>query len=199
MADNLKAETVLEKTGKAREEWHQLLDEFGGPEKGHKAMAQWLAEAHGVGAWWAQSLTVDYERARGLREVGQQSAGSFAVSVSKTVAAPLERVWSAFAEEASVQSWFDPKFRHEFTEGGRYEASGARGEYRRIVPDKRIRMTAEDDGSVIEIRFESKGPAKTSVNVTQEKLPSKESIEPLRESWKQALEGVRRLVEGSVG
>jgi uncharacterized protein YndB with AHSA1/START domain len=195
MADALKPETVVEKTGKRPDEWHRLLDEFGGKEKGHKAMAKWLEEEHGVSAWWAQSLTVDYERARGMREVGQRTGG-YGVSASKTLAAPVERVWASFAEEAKVREWFHPEFRHEFVEGGRYEAGSARGEYRRIVPEKRIRMTAEDDGSFIEIRFEAKSPEKTAVNVSQEKIAAKEDVERLRESWKSALEGVKAQVEG---
>ena len=60
-------ETVRMKTGKSSEEWYALLDTWNAPEKGHTATAKHLCEAHGVSPWWAQSVTVRYEYARGLR------------------------------------------------------------------------------------------------------------------------------------
>ena len=43
----------------------------------------------------AQAIAVSYERARGMRAVGERADG-FAVSASRTVAAPVERLFDAF-------------------------------------------------------------------------------------------------------
>jgi DNA-binding FrmR family transcriptional regulator len=61
-------ETVQAKTGKSTQEWTALLDAWGAAEKGHTATARYLEQQHGVSAWWAQSVTVRYEYARGLRQ-----------------------------------------------------------------------------------------------------------------------------------
>ena len=62
------SQTVRTKTGKSSEEWYALLDAWNAPEKGHTATAKHLREEHGVSPWWAQSVTVRYEYARGLRQ-----------------------------------------------------------------------------------------------------------------------------------
>ncbi len=60
-------ETVIEKTGKATDEWNAILDTWDAPTKGHPAIARFLEQEHGVSGWWAQTITVRYEYARGLR------------------------------------------------------------------------------------------------------------------------------------
>ena len=49
------------------DEWFEILDRFGVADKGHTATARYLRDEHGVGAWWAQSVTVRYEHERDLR------------------------------------------------------------------------------------------------------------------------------------
>jgi len=52
----------------------------------HKESAAILHEKHAVPGWWAQSITVGYEQARGLRQVNQQASG-FTANVSRTLPA----------------------------------------------------------------------------------------------------------------
>src|SRR4051812_39083575 len=81
-------ESVKARTGKDWETWFGLLDRAGAPKLGHPAMAEWLVKKHGVPGWWAQNVTVEYERARGLRERHQTGAG-YKVAVTKTIASAL--------------------------------------------------------------------------------------------------------------
>ena len=67
------SDTVAERTGRPREEWHGLLDAAGATSWTHKQIADWLATEHGVDGWWAQGITVGYEQARGMRLPGQRS------------------------------------------------------------------------------------------------------------------------------
>ena len=73
------------------EEWFDLLDQWGAPERSHREKARWLAEQQGADplAWNVQAIVRSYELARGLREVGEKDDGTFSVSVSKTVAVPI--------------------------------------------------------------------------------------------------------------
>lgn len=76
---------LMAATGKARGEWHALLDAENAATWPHPAIAEWLHREHGVDGWWAQGITVGYEQARGLRLPGQQPDGSFVAGSSKTV------------------------------------------------------------------------------------------------------------------
>ncbi|WP_350349389.1 hypothetical protein ABIQ69_05585 [Agromyces sp. G08B096] len=75
---------VLEATGRDRDDWFAVLDEHQAMEWPHREIATWLV-GEGVDPWWAQSLTVSYEQARGLRAPGQRQDGTFETSVSRTV------------------------------------------------------------------------------------------------------------------
>ncbi len=77
----------LKKTGYGPDHWFAVLDRFGAVEKGHTASARHLYKDHGVDGWYAQGITVSYERERGVRAVNQRYDGAFEVSVSKTVVA----------------------------------------------------------------------------------------------------------------
>ena len=79
-----------------------MLDRFGAVEKGHTAAARHLHEAHHVDGWYAQGITVAYERARGVRAVNQRRDGEYEVSVSKVVAADTTDVIKAFTERAGA-------------------------------------------------------------------------------------------------
>jgi len=60
--------TIIAKTGKTTDEWHAILDGWDAPSKGHPAIARYLEHEHGLSGWWAQTVTVRYEYARGLRK-----------------------------------------------------------------------------------------------------------------------------------
>ncbi|GAA1690805.1 hypothetical protein GCM10009792_08520 [Microcella alkalica] len=83
-------ELVREKTGRGWDAWVDAIDAGPGRAAGHPAIAAWLV-AQGVDDWWAQGVTVGYERITGLRLPGQMPDGTFTVSRSRIVAmAPEE-------------------------------------------------------------------------------------------------------------
>lgn len=78
-------ETTRAKTGRGWDEWVALIDAGPGRNAGHAAIAAWVSDEHGVDGWWAQTVTVGYERITGLRLPGQMPDGTFSVSRSKSV------------------------------------------------------------------------------------------------------------------
>lgn len=74
-------------TGRIRADWHALLEAAGAREWPHPEIARWLVEEHGVDGWWAQGITVGFEQAIGRRLPGQTADGTFAVAVTRTLAA----------------------------------------------------------------------------------------------------------------
>jgi hypothetical protein len=99
-------ENIRRRTGRGWEEWFELLDRWGAAERTHREIARWVAEQQGVVplAWNAQAVTASYERARGLRVVGEKPDG-FAITASKTIAAPAERLYDAFLDPSLRERW----------------------------------------------------------------------------------------------
>ena len=92
-----------EKTGRRYEDWFALLDAAGAAEMSHRDIARLLRDEHGVSGWWSQSVTVEYERARGRRAVNQNARGEFYASVSKSIRRPAAEVYAAI--EARLSDW----------------------------------------------------------------------------------------------
>jgi hypothetical protein len=106
-------EAIRQRTGRGWEEWFDLLDEWGAAERPHREIARWVAEQQGAEtlAWNVQAVTVSYERARGGRALGERADG-FAITASKTVAVPVDRLFDAFTDEPTRDSWLpDRKLR----------------------------------------------------------------------------------------
>ncbi|WP_166849173.1 hypothetical protein [Isoptericola sp. BMS4] len=76
---------IRESTGRGWDEWVAVIDAGPGRDAGHTAIAAWVGEHPGVSGWWAQSVTVGYERITGLRVPGQRPDGTFSVSRSRTL------------------------------------------------------------------------------------------------------------------
>jgi hypothetical protein len=79
-------ESIAATTGHRWDEWVTLIDAGPGRAAGHTAIASWVHSEHGVPGWWAQAVTVGYERITGIRLQGQMPDGTFSVSRSRTVA-----------------------------------------------------------------------------------------------------------------
>jgi len=91
---------VREKTGRGWNDWVAAIDAGPGREAGHTAIAAWLVE-QGVDAWWAQGVTVGYERITGLRLPGQMPDGTFTVSRSRVVPLPRADVRDRLLDDDS--------------------------------------------------------------------------------------------------
>jgi hypothetical protein len=105
---NISDDKLLAATGKPRAEWHDLLDAENASNWKHTRIATWLREAHGVDGWWAQSITVGYEQARGMRLPGQLADGTFTASASKTLHRPLDEALDFVIAAYSAASGSSP-------------------------------------------------------------------------------------------
>ena len=169
---------VLRATGKASGEWYVLLDEWGARERPHKEIARHLQEAYAVPGWWAQSVTVGYERARGLRAKHQRPDG-FAVSVSKTVAAEPEQLFAAFVD-ASERKRLLP---------------GAPLSVRTAQRARSARFDWGDGPSRVNVAFEARAPGKTTVFVEHHRLPDSPEAERAKAEWRERLARLKDALE----
>ena len=97
-------EAVRAKTGKTWKEWFAILDKAGAEKMTHREIVRYLNTKQGVGPWWQQMVTVTYEQARGLRKL-HQKPGGYEISVSRTINAPIGKVYYAFANDKARNAW----------------------------------------------------------------------------------------------
>ncbi|MBA2724433.1 MAG: hypothetical protein H0U53_00440, partial [Actinobacteria bacterium] len=102
--DRISDAKLQEATGKRWDEWFPVLDRWKSRDKKHGEIVKFLMEKHGVEGWWAQTITVGYERSRGMRLKHQQS-DDFAVSASRTIAVPLDVLFDAFVNARKRRRW----------------------------------------------------------------------------------------------
>lgn len=143
----------------------------------HQEIAELLNTKHAVGPWWGQMVTVSYERDRGLRDKHQRPDG-YQISVSRTVAAPLNQLYRMFMEEESRAEWLTAK--------GLV--------VRTAITNKSLRITWKDKQTSLEIAFSPKGEHKSQVVVTHSKLPDANSAAKMKTFWAQALDKLKEVL-----
>jgi hypothetical protein len=172
-------EAIQRRTGKRWGEWFAILDAWGGTEHTHKEIAAWLSEKHDIDGWSAQSVTVGYERARGMRAPGQRPGGGFSVTASRTIAAPVERLFEAFTDESVREGWLP----------------GAELRERTSTPSKSARFDWEDGSTRVVVGFYTKGDAKSQVALEHERLPDADSAEQMKAFWREGLAKLKEQLE----
>jgi uncharacterized protein YndB with AHSA1/START domain len=172
-------EALAKRTDRAWDEWFDLLDEQDADKWPHADIARWLSETHTVDGWWAQTVTVGYEQARGLRVPGQKSDGSFSASGSKTVNVPVERLFEGFADESLRAQWLPD----------------AAISVRTMTAPKSFRADWGDDGTIIAVFFTPKGENKAQVSVQHEKLPDADTAAQMKAYWRERLNDLKKVIE----
>jgi len=171
-------EAIRRRTGRGWEEWFDLLDEWGAAERPHKEIARWLREERGVDGWGAQSVTVSYERARGLRAVGEHPEG-FSVTAQKTVAVPVDRLYEAFVDESLRKRWLPEAELRERT----------------ATKPKSARFDWGDGGTRVVVGFIAKGEAKSTVAVEHARLADAGEAERMKAFWRERVVVLKEALE----
>jgi uncharacterized protein YndB with AHSA1/START domain len=166
-------------TGRPYSSWFAALDEWGAIDRSHTEIAAWLMNAQGVQGWWAQNITVEYERARGLREKGQGRDGFFTVNASKTVAVPVHELYAAFVDPHRREDWLP----------------GVQLGERTATAPKSARFDWGEGSTRVVVGFEVKADAKSLVALQHERLPDAESAATMKAFWRERLSTLKTLLE----
>jgi hypothetical protein len=171
-------QVMKEKTGRTWAEWVDALDAVGATEMSHTEIAKHVHEELGVPGWWAQTVTVGYERIRGLRATHQRRDGEFEASKSKTFPVPLSALYRACADERLRDRWLE----------------GVALTVRASTKDKSMRLTWPDATSV-ELYFTDKGPQKSAVAVMHRKLASADAVAKAKAFWAERLSALAEALK----
>jgi hypothetical protein len=183
----------LEKTGHGLDHWFDVLDRFGAVEKGHSAAARHLNADHHVAGWYAQGITLTYERARGVRALNQRCDGEYEVSVSKVVTADTTAVIKAFTDTRRRRRWLEgvnPRLAGALSTA--LDSSASKGFV--VRPDGLARCRFKWEGTTVQVYLLPKPGGKLSVVVTNMKLAGAAMVEERRDQWRIALKALAVLL-----
>ena len=134
---------------------------------------------HGLSKWWAQKLIVEYEQALGIRPPGVRPNGTFEVGASKTIAAPVDRVFEAFVDSRRRKRWL--------TDGTM--------KLRTSIPGHSARFDWQDGSSRVRVEFAEKGAEKATVAVNHEKLAGADEAQTTKAAWRDRLTELKSYLE----
>lgn len=169
-------ESILKATGKPWKHWLGVLQKMDAGKMPHKDIALALHQKHNISGWWAQMLTVEFERAAGKRQVGQTCYGDFQVTVTKTVSGSLDQALKVWRKMAAGHTGFNGVSFEDKPSVSKSE----KWRYWRVPLSDGSRVAA-----VIGIR----APGKTTIAINHEKIQTKDSADAWRTFWKTFLQG----------
>ena len=171
-------DAVKSKTGKDWKEWFAILDRAGAAKMTHPEIANYLHTKHSVPPWWTQMVTVTYEQQRGLRDKHQRPDG-YQISVSRTIASPISKLYKSVAVEKNRSAWLDVK--------GLV--------VRKATPNKTMRVTWSDGKQGLEFYFYPKGESKSQIVVQHSKIADAKTAAKMKTYWSAALDRLRQSLE----
>ena len=161
---------IKEKTGCTWERWVYALDRQGAEKMSHGEIATLVKTKYKVADWWTQTVTVGYERIKGLRARGQRRDGSYEATKSRTFNVPVSRLFDAWKDSATRRRWLNDSVR-----------------IRTATSPKSMRIGLSD-GSIVAVGFYPKAESKSSVAVQHAKLPDKATADRLKKYWSERLD-----------
>ena len=189
---------VKRETGKSWDAWFSEVDKMGGSELGRRAVTEKLVTDFKLGPWWAQTIAVDWEAARKVHLKDGRPKGYF-ICVTKTIAAPAQRVFDAFGDPKQLAAWLGAGATAAFKEGGAFTtADGHKGTYVKVTRPRKLRFTWDDGDAALvsqcELALTPKGD-KTAFLLNHDRIPTRAMADGLRAAWGEAVNRLKKLVE----
>lgn len=158
-------EVIRERTGRGWDEWRALIDGWPGHERGHTAIAAWLRDEHQVDGWWAQAVTVGWERITGRRRPGQMADGTFTANKSATVTTDVDALRELLLDDDARAVLFP----------------GIATELRSRPTSKNPRLGMPE--GIVEIDIAPKADGRATITVAHTKLTSADDVARWKEFW----------------
>lgn len=172
-------DAIEAKTGHRWNDWVALIEAGPGRDAGHTAIAAWVHQ-QGVPGWWAQAVTVGYERLTGLRVPGQMADGTFSFAKSRVVDIPRDAL-RALLLDGGDRADLIPGFETEL---------------RSKADSKSLRFGFSRDGEsigTVQFSFDLAPGERLRLTVTHDKLASAAESEHWKSFWGEWLDAVEEL------
>ncbi len=188
-------------TGKSLAAWFAELDALGGPSKGRRELVNHIYSPAAKNEWWATTIVVEYEKARGAHEKDGKPKG-YSICSTKTISAPLADVFAAFGDAAALDAWLGPKTKLAFEDGGALtNGDGNHAKFTRIRANKDLRIEWNSEGlapgTQVEVLFADKGKGKTGITLNHGRILDRRDADVLRACWAAALDALKARLESA--
>ena len=170
-------EAIQAKTGCTWVRWVGALDYLGADKLAHRDIAALVSKKFKIQGWWAQSVTVGYERIKGLRARGQRRDGSYEATKSRTYNVPIATLFDAWADARVRGQWLD----------------GEIGRVRTSTRERSMRLDGRDR-SIVAVGFIAKGPGKSAVAVQHTRLRDRETASEVKRYWSDRLDALGKVL-----
>ena len=170
-------EKVKAKTGCTWERWVYALDRKGAEKMSHRDIAALVSEKYKVDGWWSQTVTVGYERIKGLRARGQRRDGTYETTKSRTFNVPVTTLFDAWADARIRRRWLN----------------GESVKIRTATAPKSMRLDWTDR-TILAVGFLPKGKSKSAVAVQHTKLPDRETAQSIKQYWSDRLDALGEVL-----
>jgi hypothetical protein len=164
---------IKQKTGCTWVRWVTALDYHGAGQMSHGDIAKLVNEKYKIDGWWSQSVTVGYERIKGLRAIGQRRDGTYEASKSRTFNVPVTKLFDAWKDANVRKRWLDD----------------ASVKVRTATAPKSMRL-GWSDGTIVAVGFMPKGKTKSAVAVQHTKLHDRETADRLKQYWSERFDAL---------
>lgn len=159
-------------TGRGWDEWCDLIDAWPGHADGHAAVARHLQDEYEVDGWWAQTVTVGWERITGVRLPHQMPDGTFTANKSRTVTVDADLLRKTLLHDEDRADLFpglDPELRSRPT-------------------SKAIRL--EVGPGVAQIGIDELPDGRAKLTIQHARLPEFGDVERWKSFWDEWLDAV---------
>lgn len=168
---------IKQATGCTWQRWVVALDYHGAATMPHRDIAVLVKTKYKTPSWWTQTITVGYERIRGLRQRGQQRDGTYSISRSRTMSVDVTTLFEAWANASVRRRWLP-------VAGVKVRTSTSPRSLRLVMPD----------GRIVAVGFIAKGRGRSSVALEQAKLPDRATADQLKQVWSERLDALAGLL-----
>jgi hypothetical protein len=159
-------------TGRVWDDWCRAIDAWPGHHDGHAAVAAWLVTEHGLSGWWAQSVTVGWERLSGRRERHQVADGTYTANRSATLRIDVDRLADELRDPTVLEQLFP----------------GLSPSLRSRPGSRSVRIGLCEGIALVSI--DRRDDERATVTVSHEKLPSSDAVGRWKAYWGEWLDAL---------
>lgn len=184
-------------TGRTLSAWLADLDARSDLKGKRQDALSWLYDGMGRGKdrWWPTTVWVVHEAGKGVVQKDGRPEG-YNICVTKTVAAPVDKVFAAWHGEPFTE-WFGDAGSVD-ADRNITDATGNLGDAVRVRMDKDLRYKWKTAGldvpTDLDIAFVEKA-CKTTITLTHSRIQTREEADGLRRAWIEAFVRLKELLE----
>jgi len=166
-------DAVRAATGRGWEEWCDIIDAWPGSVDGHAPIAKHLEEQYNeVSAWWAQGITIGWERITGRRLPGEMPDGTFTANKSKTLNGDASQLRALLLDDAARNDLFP----------------GVTTELKSDPAAKTIRIAVGP--GVASFGLTDKGAGRANIAIQHARLPKVGDVDEWKFYWSEWLDAI---------